>query len=212
MIALIIIAIVLFAVLTVLFLPARVSLSFEEDFFVKVKFAGIKLFDSDAKKKRKKYRPKHTESKPQKNKESTVAQDTKKLFSFLKKKYGFTGAVKLVLNLAKDMLTHIKKLLRHIKIDHVTLDATVCAEDAAQTAIAYGKVCSAAYPVLAYLNSCAKIGFKQININSDFSGNKPEFKFSARVSLQLIFLLIAAYRVYSEYKKFVLKENFNERE
>jgi len=211
LIALIIIGVILALILIVLLLPINVFLKFNEDFFVELSLAKIKLFQTKTQESKPKQSTGASAKQSEKENENLVFKQGKQLFSFLKEKYGFSGAVKTVLNFGKDVLTHIKKLLRHIKIKRVTLDITVASANAAETAIDYGKICSAAYPVLAILNSCAKIGFKQINIKSDFNGNASQFKFSANISLQIIFLLIAAYRVYSEYKKFVSKENFNER-
>ena len=210
MIALTVIAVIIILLLLALFLPLSVRLEFEDDFFAKVSFLKICVFRSD-KKKKEKYAPKHTGEKQENEQKSKEENQGYRLFTFLKSKYGFTGAVKVIFGLLKDMLTHIKKLLRHIKIKRTELDITVAEADAAQTAIAYGKVCSVAYPVLSFLDSCANIGFKRINIKSDFNGKNYEFKFGATANIPVIFLLIAAYRVYSEYKKFIMKENFNER-
>lgn len=212
MTALIIIGAILLLIFLVLFLPVNVFLKFQNDFFIKIKFAGIKLFEISEKEK-KSDSDKKTDKDGKKNEDSEnpALKQGKELFSFLKEKYGFSGAVKKVFSLLKDMLTHIKNLLRHIKIKKIKLDLTVSGADAADTAIEYGRICTAAYPVLAFFDSFSGIDFKQININSDFNGNKKEFEFSLVVKLQIIYLLIAAFKIYSEYKNFTIKENYNER-
>ncbi len=209
MIALIVIGAILILLLVVLLLPINVFLSFENDFFVKLSFAKIKIFESEKEEKTTKKSEAVAETQAKKSDENTLLKNSKQLFLFLKEKYGFSGAVKSILGFLKDELAHIKKLLRHIKINRLTLDITVASANAAETAIEYGKICGVAYPVLAFLNSYAKIGLKSVNINTDFDGNTPQFKFSVNLKLQLIRLLVVAYKVYSEYKKFVLKENFN---
>ncbi len=211
MIALIILAVFLGVVLFLFFFPINVFLCFEEDFTVLISFAGIKLFSTEKKSNIPKKEKTEKKSTPA-SKENTFLKDSKRLFSFLREKYGFGGAVRTVLEFLNKLLSHTKTLLRHIKIKKVRLNITVADFDAAKTAIEYGAVCSAAYPVLAFLNSFAKVGFKKVDIRSDFEGNTPEFNFSADIKLQMFFLLVVAYRVYSEYKKFLLKENFNGRE
>ena len=41
--------------------------------------------------------------------------------------------------------------------------------------------------------------------------NKKEFEFSLKIKIQIIYLLILAYKIYSDYKNFTLKENYDER-
>ena len=203
MIPLIIISAVLLLLGIVLFLPLKVNLAFKGDFRAKITFVGITLFTTEKG---------ETE---QKNTENEVEEQTEKgtkkpdIFEFLKEKYGFFGAVKKILLLLYDMLSHIKGLLRHIKIKKAVFDINVAGSDAAQTAIQYGAICSAAYPLTALLESCRVVKFKRINIKSDFDGGEATFEFSTEVSAALIFLIISAIKIYKEYKKFITKENYD---
>ncbi len=204
--AVIIIGIILLLFAAVLFLPVSVFIKFKEDFFLKIRFAGIKVFEIEPKRDLPKRKVKKSADKvSDKKAESKTLDETKRLFSVLKKRYGFTGAVKEVLRFAGDILAHIKSFLRHIKIKKVELDITVAAEDAAATAIEYGAICSAVYPVTAALSACAKIGFRSINVKSDFDGKESDFWFSMVVKLNIFCLLIVAFRAYSEYKKFTVR-------
>jgi len=89
-IALIIIAAVIVLIIGLLFLPVSANLSFEGDFSVKIKLAGIKLYDSEKKSAEK---PKEKPEKSEEKKENT--------FSKLKDRYGFSGAVKEILGFEK---------------------------------------------------------------------------------------------------------------
>lgn len=210
MIFLIILVAVLLLLLAILFLPIDVSVGFLNDFYVKVKFAGIKVFETDGKDNEDQEQISESdESEPDKPKKEDSAP--KKLFGFLKEKYGFIGAVKTLFSFFSDVLYHIKKFLKHIKIKKVILNLTVAGQDAAQTAIEYGVACATVYPVTAMLSSCAEIRFKSINVKSDFNSKKCEFGFSASVRLRAFFLGLTAFKVYKEYKQFLLKENYNER-
>lgn len=209
MIALIILAAVLLILLAVLFLPLDVCIKFLNDFYVKIKFAGVKVFEIEPKSKEKKSAPADTVS--DQKAENEAVRESKQIFSFLKEKYGFMGAVKSVLSFVVDALSHIKRLLKHTKIKRVEFNLTVAGSDAAQTAIEYGVACTAVYPVMAFLNSCAEINFKNINVKSDFNSKGAEFNFSAVVRLRIFFCVLAAFKIYKEYKQFLLKENYNER-
>ena len=209
MTALIILAALIFLILLILFLPLNVFVSFKNDFFVKVSFAKIKLYETPNKKKQGGATNKKRTS-PAKEDEEKF-KEGKELFSFLKEKHGFFGAVKKLLALSRQMLAHIKALLKHTKLKNIRVAITVSGEDAADTAIKYGQVCSAAYPVLSYIDSFKTVSFKKIDIKSDFEENKKEFEFSFKIKIQIIYMLISAFKIYTDYKNFTLKENYNGR-
>ncbi len=197
---------ILLIVLSFLFIPVVVDLEYTDDFKFKVSFLKITLFSSEKEKKadRKKSSDKH------KGKKSAVLRDTKAYFTKIKNKKGFTGAVKEVMRLISAIFSHIKWLLRYINICKVKLNINVGTPDAALTAIEYGSVCSAVYPVTAMLDSVAHIGFKQINVNADFENGKSDFGFKARVKMQIVYLLICAFKIYRTLKKFITENIENE--
>lgn len=206
MIAFIIIGAVILVLLAILFLPISVGVTFRDSFIIKIRFAGIKLYEIDTDKEKTEKptdEPEGKEKKPKAEKPS--------FFDDLKKKYGFTGAVKEILRFAEDLLTHIKRLLRHIIINKVQLNLTVAADDAATTALEYGAICAAAYPVLALLSGVAKIKYKAININSDFNSMEPKFDFALNVKTRIFFLGVTAWGAYKEYTKFRERLEDNER-
>lgn len=213
MTALLIIGSIFLLILLILFSPVKVFLGFENDFFAKVKFLGFKVYETPQKTGKKKVsEAKNKQSGKKAEKENNTAlKEGKQLLLILKEKYGFTGAVKKVLNLIYGMLTHIKKFLRHIRIKKIKLNLVVSGSDAAETAVEYGKVCAAVYPVLGFLDSFSSIELKRINISSDFAENKKEFEFSMVIKLQIFYMLVTAFNVYKDYKNFTIKENYNER-
>lgn len=199
---------ILLIVLGVLFIPVVVDLEYTDDFKFKISFLKITLFSSEKEKKadRKKSGDKHKGKK----KKSSVLRDTKAYFKKVKNKKGFTGAVKDVMHLISGIFSHIKWLLRRINICKVRLNINVGTPDAALTAIEYGSVCSAVYPVTAMLDSVAHIGFKEINVNADFENGKSDFGFKARVKMQVVYLLISAFKIYRTLKKFITENIENE--
>ena len=187
--------------LLILLLPFGVSVKFKDEFELKIHIFGVNIYSVLPKKKAETEQKKHTDTpdlKEEKNKDS-------KLFQKLKAKKGFSSAVKEIFSFIYDCLSHIKNFLRHIKIKRLTLDITVASDDAAKTAIEYGAVCSAVYPTLALLDTCPNIRLKQINVKSDFSSQKADFGFSLKAYFQLLFILIAAFKIFKEYKKFVAR-------
>ena len=205
MIGFVILAVILTVLAAILFLPIDVYIKFEQDFFLKIKFLGVKVFEIEPEDEKQKNQTADAIS--DKKAENEVTNVAKSFFYKLKKKYGFSGAVKTLFGFAADVLTHIKRFLRHIKIKRVALNVTVASNNAAATAIEYGTVCAAAYPVLAFLGYFAAVRYKSININSDFNSKNQSFDFSSCVRLRIFFLIIALFGVYSEYKKFIERED-----
>ncbi len=201
MIFLIILGIILLIILSVLFIPVVVDLEYNDDFDFKIIFLKFTLFKSKPEPEIKELEniPKVTEKK----KKSSVLNDAKDYFNQIKEKEGFTGAVKAVMGLVSQLFSHIKWLFKFIKIRKVKLNVTVGTIDAAKTALDYGIVCNAIYPVTAFLDSVAHVGFKEINVNADFEGGKCNFGFSGTVKMQIFYLLICAFKIYKTLKKFV---------
>lgn len=202
MIPLIIISVIFGLVLLALFGPISLDVKFDEDFYYKVKFFGISVYKSEKKEKNKKKKPKQKKKKSEKKESS--------LFTRFKKKYGFTGAVKEFFKFFKNVLSHIKGLQNYIKIRSVCLDVSIASGDAAKTAFDYGLVCTAAYPVLSFLETLTNLEYKSINISSDFEGKASKFTFSALIKSNLFFLLKIAIAIYNDYKKFTARIETNE--
>lgn len=191
----IILSILLFLVLLLL-LPVSLYIGFDGDFIAKIKILGIKIYElkpQDSKKK--------SEKSDKKNRDETVDHQDN-FFEKLKKKHGFSGALKEILAFIKALLSRLKKQMRHIAVRRLCLDIRVASPDAAQTAIEYGAVCSAVYPILSLIDSTANVKMKQINVYADFNSDKPVFGFSVIIRAKIIFLIIMAFTAFSEYNNF----------
>ena len=168
---------------------------YTDDFFMTVRFAGIRIFKIEPGKDIK--RPtQHAES------DKKAEKQAENPFKKLNREKGFRVALGEITAFVKALILRIKKQLRHIRITRLCLGIKVAADDAALTAIYYGAVCSAVYPILSLLDSLSNIALKQIDIRADFESAKPDFAFSARVKLRLFFLLAAAVAALSEFNKF----------
>ena len=201
MIALYIIGAVLLILCVLLFSPVTVRLKFDKDFYFKTEFLGICFFRIEPQKKEKNKNSKNTVS--DKKTEKATENEAEKLWDKLKEKYGFTGAVKKLFGLFFKILTPLKAFLKRIKIKNLKLKLVVAGEDAAATAIEYGTVCSAVYPIMALLESCVGIKAENIYIRSNFESSNCEFSFSFSLKMQVILLLVFAFKIYKEYKIFM---------
>lgn len=207
MIGFIIIGALLLIIAAILFLPVSVVLGLKEEIFsFKIKFSGFKV-----------YEPKEDEKLEEPKKISKTESEEKRenkvttFFKKLKAKYGFLGAFKLLLNFLRDLIPHIKQLLKHIKFRKVMLNITVAENDAAKTAIEYGSVCGIVYPLLSGLQAVTDIKYKKINISSDFESVNSSAEVSGIISTRIFFLLIVLVKVYKEYKKFIARIENDER-
>lgn len=195
MIPLIIVLSVLAFIVLLLFIPISVHIKYDGDFFVKLKIAGIKAYSAEPKEEIKEPSP-DTES------DKKAKKQTEKAFDKLKRKHGFTGAVKEIFTLIKAVLERLKGSFRHIAIRRLCLDIKVATGDAATTAIEYGAVCAAVYPVLTLLDGIANIKMKSINVTADFNSGNSDFAFSVIIRVRILFLIMMAFGVFSEYNKF----------
>lgn len=86
-----------------------------------------------------------------------------------------------------DVEKAIVKVKNRLRIDLLDLNLTIGGEDAAVTALTYGKACAVIYPSVSVLNEIIKIKNQKILINADFNGNnKIDFKFTASMSVGAI--------------------------
>jgi len=181
-----------------LILPLKVELSFFEDFNVKVKFLKFTLYPQKSKSESK-ATPKGDETKP-KLKE-------KNLFEKLVEKREFKGAINELFALFKAVMTKLKKFLKRLKFRKIKVLVNVAGEDAAQTAINYGIVCSAVYPVLSIFQNIMNVEYKKIDVRSDFESTKSKFEFSLDVKASLWVLLIFGFKIFKEYKNFCVRND-----
>lgn len=207
MIVLYIIGAILLLILGLLFLPIDLYLKFKEEFVVRIRFSGVKVFPFNRKKAKAEEK---TVDDDAASDEEKSENEIKGLFSKLKEKYGFFTAVKMLLRFFNKVLSNIKPLLRHIKFKKVHLNLAVASGNAATTAIEYGVACSMVYPILSVIENVVNIDYKSINVKSDFEGQKPDFNFDLTVRMNLFYLGLTAIKVLKDYKDFKARIETNE--
>lgn len=158
---------------------------------LRVLFLTFTLIPQKEKKKQKKPKRKKKKEKDQKSDKSYV----KKLSS----KKGVEGIVSMIVELAKLAGTTLKGLLSHTVINKFDVKLTVVGEDAADTALKYGKVCSVFYPAVTIICENAKCKDYSLDVAPDFANDaKPtvygDFRFHIRLFYALYYGIRALFK------------------
>jgi len=183
----IILSIICFLIILLSF-PATIYLELKKNsnFKYRVKYLFIDTDKFIIKKKNKKQKEKDFKDK------SAKKDDTP-----LKDKISF------YCNIIKKGLYEIKFILSFLKIKNLNLKIICSSSDAAFTAITFGAVCSAVYPLLGFIESLTKVkkGAFNLDIRSDYNSKESDYSFNSTFSLPLIFAIIGGLRFFIFYKK-----------
>lgn len=181
----ILLGIALFVAL-VMFIPITLRASYKEDFWCAVYIGFVKLQLVPAKpKKEKKKKVKKQTPKTKQPKKATEKKPS------LIKKYGIEWLLNLIKRVAELAVSALQDFFSHILIKKFSLSISVAGDDAADTAIKYGKYCAVVYPAVGTIVRVVKCKGYGVDINPNFS-EKAEteinFDFVARV---FVFRLVA---------------------
>lgn len=195
MIALYIILAVIALIVILFSIKVSVTAVYDETFTLDVKWLFIKLriYPEDEEKKAKKEAKKAEKEQKKKNskKEKTEKEKTEEpsqpksnIFKDFYNNQGFAATVNLIRTAAAQLGGFLKGVYRAFVIENLTVLLKVSAgDDAAQTAVKYGKVCSAVYPAMGFICSNMKVKQYDVNVVPDFisAENTATFKLSLSV-------------------------------
>ena len=195
MIALYIILAVIALIVILFSIKVSVTAVYDETFTLDVKWLFIKfrIYPEDEEKKAKKEAKKAEKEQKKKNskkekhkKEKTEESASPKsnIFKDFYNNQGFAATVNLIRTAAAQLGGFLKGVYRAFVIENLTVLLRVSAgDDAAQTAIKYGKVCSAVYPAMGFICSNMKVKQYDVNVVPDFisAENTATFKLSLSV-------------------------------
>lgn len=181
----ILLGIALFVAL-VMFIPITLRASYKEKFWCAVYIGFVKLQLVPAKpKKGKKKKVKKQTPKTEQPKKATEKKPS------LIKKYGIEWLLNLIKRVAELAVSALQDFFSHILVKKLSLSISVAGDDAADTAIKYGKYCAVVYPAVGTIVRVVKCKGYGVDINPNFS-EKAEteinFDFVARV---FVFRLVA---------------------
>ena len=177
MIALYIIGGILLLIILLLLCPIVLSVKYVDE-RLSIRLCGFRLLPQKEKPKK--------EKKRKKKKKEKEAKDPKK-----KKKKKSKIDFQYVKTLITSATPAAKKVFRKIKIRKFRFIYICAGDDAAKTAIQYGRICAAVASLLPIIQNIFDIKVDKIDVQLDFSVNKPynEVKFKAKLK---VYVLIAA--------------------
>ena len=208
MTALYIIGGILLFLFVLLLIPVSAEISYIDDFNLRVKYGIIKVFDNLKPKKPKKEKPKKSKSDSGKKKEKPKKES---FISRVFKEKGKIGGIKFCFAILKAVFSKLIWVLKKISFKKLFLDITVSSDDAANTAVTYGAVCAAVYPVIALIKENTKIGVSEVNVSTDFEKISPVVKAAVAVKTRLLYAVIAAVALLAEYLRISKESEKNER-
>lgn len=188
-------ALLLLALLA-LFLPVTVFFSYNKKVAVRVYYCGIPAFSTERSSKKKPREEQKEEDKEKKD------NDKPNFFKEVYEKLGFNGTVRYFTGLLKILLEKLGWVFKRLKIRKLRMALSVAGSDAAQTAIQYGQICSAVYPVLSLLFSVTDCKAKRVDVSADFNHTSSDFSISFVVRALPIHFAVAALTGLWEYKKY----------
>lgn len=204
MIAWIVILSVFFLLFVLLFLPVTADLYYVKEFSYRIKYAGFVLLDSEKKVDIKKVKRKQKKSDDTSAQKSSCKED-----NFFKKTYKQKGLLGSIRYFSEILMLLLKKLwfvVKRLKFTRFKLHITVATDNAASTAIEYGRICSAVYPILAFLQTNADFKSKEVNVSTNFGKTESIVTASISVTTRLIYFLIVAVSAIFEFLNLQRKE------
>ncbi len=106
-----------------------------------------------------------------------------------------------LLHSVKSILSNFKTLIKRVVITNTEFKLVVVGNDAADTALKYGAVCSAAYPVITLMSECFTFKPDKIDISAGFDKKEIDFHFKTDFSVRIIYLVVFAVSTVKEYIK-----------
>lgn len=103
--------------------------------------------------------------------------------------HGIDGLLLIVQRVFSYLGTFIGDLMHSLVIDELYLDVRCTKKDAASTAIYYGQVCSALFPLMGALVSKYKVRKYDINVYPDFLAKQSSASFAVSMHLYPIYLI-----------------------
>lgn len=104
----------------------------------------------------------------------------------------FGETVEFALMIIKSIAKPSKRLLSHIRITCLSLQMTVCDEDADETAIQFGQICTGIYALLGHLDQLLTLKVKKVEIRPDFVSDEAQYDIYFKVKLRLCHILGSA--------------------
>ena len=162
MTALIVIGVIIAVFLFVAFTRITVHIAYNESFKFSVSVLGMTVYSND--------KPKKENSNKNDKTEQKTTPKNENIFKKLYKLKGLKYTIEIIGDSLKIVFSKLSWLVRRLKIRNFKLALSVVGGDAADTAIKYGAVCAAVYPIFGFIDSKLDFKAKSIDVYADFEG------------------------------------------
>lgn len=167
----------IFALILILFLiPVSIIIEYDECFKLDIKYLFLKyhvLPSEEVEEEEKK--EKEEVEKTEEEKPNSTLEKVKEFY----KKQGFKNFVKIIKGICSIVFKSGKNLILGVKIKEFDVYVLVSDENAAESAIQYGKVCSVIYPLMSMVREVGK------NVRCSIDLNYEEKSTTAKCSIKL---------------------------
>lgn len=188
---------IILVIVGILSIRVTVKADFDQKFEAELRYLFLKipLYPRPQKEKKPKKEKKKTEPKPEEEpkpqKEKKKSDKPNPIITFIKNQ-GFDGVLNLISDIGSILTGMFGSIFRHVVFNKLYLNLIVAKNDAAATAIEYGKTCERVFPVMGYICSHMKVQKYDVEITPDFLGYRNEAEFHVQISFRPIFLTNAA--------------------
>lgn len=193
MVALYIILAIIAIIIILFCIKVKVTAVYDGTFALEVQWLFIKkriypeTEEEKIKKEQKEAKKAEKEKKKPKKEEKLKDPNAYKsgnIFSDFYKNQGFSATIELIKTAAAQLGGFLKGVYRAFTIENLVVLLKVAAnDDAAQTAIKYGKVCSAIYPSIGFICSNMKVRKYDVNVAPDFINHENDAIFEIKLSV-----------------------------
>lgn len=179
-----------------------VTVHYEDDVAVSVKWLFIKInilpkHEKKPKKEKKKKEKKDKKEEEPKKEDETIKEPKKKkgdnMFVRFYKNRGVDGVVQLLKDACAALGGMFGRIGRAFTFEELYIALKIGGNDSADTAIKYGEVCAGAFPAMGLFVNKATVKKYSIDISPDFIYNKTEARLHTQISLRPIKLINAVF-------------------
>lgn len=222
-------------ILIILWQSVTVTFDYENELHLKIKFLWFTLFTTDPKPKKNKKPKKEKKQKAKKKKQGKTAaaeqkpaesipdknaeeaeksseppakpkENTRKQKTAKRNKPKLDIDLDMIMDFVRSASPPVKRLFKKIRWYDVYIDWVTASDDAAKTALDYGRICGVLYPFFEWLTTYFTAHVKEINVEADFSKEKSDifayFVLKLRLSTALACTIWLAVRVLKAYLKY----------
>lgn len=196
----VVLGILLFILILLLF-NVKFYITYTDKLHIKIKYFFTFSFDDMVNKKPKKSSKPKAEKKPKAKPKKESSSPWRDIYE----ENGIGGLINILKYIVNTVKKSSKTLINHLIVNKLKIVITVADEDAAETAIKYGRTCSAVYPLIGILLSNLNCKSYEASVQADFNKNETELDCFAYVKIRLMFISAALLKALWAYFYFVIK-------